>query len=70
MFNTPVVKLNKIIDENSAEVYAKLKMSTQDSSVKDRFAFSMIQNAEKIGKLKPSYVIVELTNGNTGIDLT
>lgn len=44
---TPIVKLNRLIDENSAEVYLKLEYFNPGSSVKDRIALAMIEDAEK-----------------------
>ena len=67
--NTPVVKLNRIVDENSADVYVKLEYMNPGSSVKDRIALAMIEAAEKEGKLKAGDTIVEPTSGNTGIAL-
>lgn len=67
--NTPIVKLNRIVDENSADVYVKLEYMNPGSSVKDRIALSMIEAAEKDGKLKDGDTIIEPTSGNTGIGL-
>jgi len=67
--NTPIVKLNRIIEEGMAEVYAKLEMFNPGGSVKDRICLSMIEDAEKKGLLKPGGTIVEPTSGNTGIGL-
>ncbi|MBS4221072.1 cysteine synthase A [Bacillus sp. FJAT-49711] len=67
--NTPVVKLNRIVDENSADVYVKLEYMNPGSSVKDRIALSMIEAAEREGRLKEGDTIVEPTSGNTGIGL-
>ena|ERR1700730_13576428 len=67
--NTPIVKLNNIVDEDSADVYVKLEWFNPGGSVKDRIAQSMIEDAEKAGKLKPGGTIVEPTSGNTGIGL-
>ncbi|WP_018663710.1 cysteine synthase A [Heyndrickxia acidiproducens] len=67
--NTPVVKVNRLTDENSADVYLKLEYFNPGSSVKDRIALSMIEDAEKKGRLKPGDTIVEPTSGNTGIGL-
>lgn len=66
---TPVVKLNRITDKTCADVYLKLEYMNPGSSVKDRIALSMIEAAEKEGKLKPGVKIVEPTSGNTGIGL-
>ncbi|WJQ10716.1 cysteine synthase A [Geobacillus stearothermophilus] len=67
--DTPAVKLNRIVDEDSADVYLKLEFMNPGSSVKDRIALAMIEAAEKEGKLKPGDTIVEPTSGNTGIGL-
>jgi cysteine synthase len=66
---TPIVKLNRLVDENSAEVYLKLEYMNPGSSVKDRIALAMIEAAEEIGDLKPGVTIIEPTSGNTGIGL-
>lgn len=67
--NTPVVKLNKIVEDGSAEVYLKLEYMNPGSSVKDRIALAMINDAEEKGLLKPDTTIIEPTSGNTGIGL-
>jgi len=69
--DTPMVKLHKVTADAGAkaEVYAKLEFFNPLSSVKDRLALGMINEAEKEGKLKPDTVLVEATSGNTGIAL-
>jgi len=67
--DTPLVRLNRVVPEGSAEVYVKLEFQNPGSSVKDRIALSMVEQAEKDGKLKPGDTIVEPTSGNTGIGL-
>ncbi|RKD34675.1 cysteine synthase A [Thermohalobacter berrensis] len=66
---TPIIKLNNLIEEDSAEVFVKLESFNPGSSVKDRIALNMIEKAEKEGKLKEGSVIIEPTSGNTGIGL-
>jgi cysteine synthase A len=67
--NTPMVKLNRIIGPDDAEVWAKLEGFNPGGSVKDRPALGMIDDAEKKGRLKKGMKIVEPTSGNTGIGL-
>ncbi|RDU34779.1 cysteine synthase A [Neobacillus piezotolerans] len=67
--NTPIVKLNRLVEENSAEVYLKLEYMNPGSSVKDRIALAMIEAAEEKGDLKQGDTIIEPTSGNTGIGL-
>jgi len=67
--NTPIVKLNRLVDEDSAEVYVKLEAYNPGSSVKDRIALAMIEAAEKDGRLVKGQTIIEPTSGNTGIGL-
>ncbi len=67
--NTPMINLNRLVGEDSAEVYAKLEFFNPGSSIKDRIALSMIETAEKEGDLNPGGTIVESTSGNTGIGL-
>jgi cysteine synthase A len=66
---TPVVKLQHVVDEDAADVYLKLEWYNPGGSVKDRIALSMIEDAEKEGKIQPGGTIVEPTSGNTGIGL-
>ncbi|MDQ6420701.1 cysteine synthase A [Paenibacillus sp. LHD-117] len=67
--DTPLVRLNRLVPEDSAEVYVKLEYQNPGASVKDRIAISMIEVAEQEGVLKPGDTIVEPTSGNTGIGL-
>ena len=67
--NTPLVKLNRLTDDNMADVYVKLEFMNPGSSVKDRIALAMIEAAEEAGKLTKDTTIVEPTSGNTGIGL-
>ncbi|MCR8967688.1 cysteine synthase A [Streptococcus zalophi] len=67
--NTPIVKLNKLVPEGAADVYVKLESFNPGSSVKDRIALGMINQAEKDGLLKEGDTIVEATSGNTGIGI-
>ncbi len=66
---TPVVKLNKLVEEDMADVYLKLEFMNPGSSVKDRIALAMIEAAEEKGSLKAGDTLVEPTSGNTGIGL-
>ena len=68
--NTPIVKLNNVVPEGAADVYVKLEFFNPGSSIKDRIALSMIETAEKAGKIKPGDTLVEPTSGNTGIGLS
>jgi cysteine synthase A len=67
--DTPLVRLNRVVPEGSAEIYLKLEFQNPGASVKDRIAISMVEVAEKEGKLKPGSTIIEPTSGNTGIGL-
>ena len=67
--NTPVVKLNRLVDEQCAEVLVKLEYFNPSGSVKDRAAYSLVEAAEKQGLIKPGATIIEPTSGNTGIGL-
>lgn len=66
--NTPLVRLNKIND-GEADIFVKLESFNPAGCVKERIAFSMIEDAEKKGALKEGTVIIEPTSGNTGIGL-
>ncbi|SHJ78348.1 cysteine synthase [Rubritalea squalenifaciens DSM 18772] len=67
--NTPLIKLNKLTEGLEAEVYVKAEFFNPLFSVKDRIGKSMIEAAEREGKLKPGGTIIEPTSGNTGIAL-
>ena len=66
--NTPHVRINRLFGDR-AEVWIKQERVNPGGSIKDRIALSMVEDAERSGKLKPSGVIVEPTSGNTGIGL-
>lgn len=67
--NTPLVRLNNVIEAGSNLMLAKLEQFNPCGSVKDRPALSMIEDAEKHGRLKQGGTIIEATSGNTGIAL-
>ncbi|MGG1662836.1 cysteine synthase A [Brevibacillus sp. NRS-1366] len=66
---TPLVKLNRVVSDEIADIYLKLEFFNPGSSVKDRIALAMIEAAEADGSLKPGDTIIEPTSGNTGIGL-
>jgi cysteine synthase A len=66
--NTPHVRINRLFGDG-AEVWIKQERANPGASIKDRIALSMVEDAERSGKLKPGGVIVEPTSGNTGIGL-
>ncbi|EON70256.1 cysteine synthase A [Lysinibacillus sphaericus] len=67
--NTPIVRLNQLVDETCAEVLVKLEYFNPSGSVKDRAAYSLIQQAERQGLIGEGATIIEPTSGNTGIGL-
>ncbi|GEQ71751.1 hypothetical protein JCM33374_g5437 [Metschnikowia sp. JCM 33374] len=69
--NTPLIKLNKIPQSYGikAKVYAKVELFNSGGSIKDRIAKNMVLEAEKTGRIKPGYTLIEPTSGNTGIGL-
>jgi cysteine synthase len=66
--NTPHIRLNRLFGDR-AEVWVKSERANPGGSIKDRIALSMIEDAERTGKLKPGGTIIEPTSGNTGIGL-
>ncbi|HIJ16232.1 MAG TPA: cysteine synthase A [Thermoplasmata archaeon] len=66
---TPMVKLSRVVPENSADIYAKLEWFNPMGSVKDRIAKGMIEAAERKGLLTKGSTVIEPTSGNTGIGL-
>lgn len=67
--NTPLVKLNKVIEGIDALVLAKVETFNPGSSTKDRMALKMVEDAEADGRLQPGGTIIEGTSGNTGMGL-
>ena len=68
--NTPLVRLNKLTEGLEADVLVKIESFNPVSSVKDRIAVALIEEAEKEGKIDKDTVIIEPTSGNTGIGLS
>jgi cysteine synthase len=66
---TPLVKMNRMTGAEDADVYLKLEYFNPGSSVKDRIALAMIEDAERSGELQANGTIIEPTSGNTGIGL-
>ena len=64
--NTPLLKLTRVIESPDLEIYVKCEFMNPGGSIKDRMALSMIEEAEKSGKLKPGGMIVDQSTGNTG----
>ncbi|WP_163854014.1 cysteine synthase A [Paenibacillus elgii] len=67
--DTPAVRVQRLVQENDAELYVKLEYFNPSGSVKDRAAFNLIAQAEKDGLIGPGATIIEPTSGNTGIGL-
>ena len=67
--NTPLVRINRITQGCAGEVVAKLEFQNPGASVKDRIGLSMIEAAEKAGRIKSDTIILEPTSGNTGIGI-
>jgi cysteine synthase A len=67
--NTPLVRLERVVEPGMAEVWVKVEGMNPGGSIKDRTALAMVRDAEEKGLLKPGGLIVEPTSGNTGIGL-
>ncbi len=70
MGNTPIIRLNRMVDENMAEILVKFEGLNVGGSIKTRTAYNMILDAEKKGLLTENSIIVEPTSGNQGIGLS
>src|SRR5215475_11536839 len=69
MGDTPLVRLHKVARGVACDVVAKVEFFNPGGSVKDRIGITIIEDAERQGKLKPGGTIVESTSGNTGVGL-
>ncbi|MGM9524653.1 MAG: cysteine synthase A [Peptococcaceae bacterium] len=67
--NTPMIRLNRMVDEDSADILVKFEAVNVGGSIKTRTAFNMIEAAERSGRIGPDTIIVEPTSGNQGIGL-
>jgi len=67
--DTPLVRINKILSDCPATIYAKVEYFNPGQSIKDRIGIRMVEDAEKRGDLKPGGTIIECTSGNTGMGL-
>jgi cysteine synthase A len=67
--STPVVRLERLVDEGCAEVWVKLEAANPTGSYKDRMALAMIDRAARDGRLRPGQMVVEYTGGSTGSSL-
>ena len=67
--NTPVVRLDRLMEPGMAEVWVKLEAANPTGSYKDRMALAMVEGAERSGRLQPGQTIVEYTGGSTGSSL-
>lgn len=67
--HTPIIRLNRMVSPESAEVLVKFEGLNVGGSIKTRTAYNMISKAEREGKIKPDTIIVEPTSGNQGIGL-
>src|SRR5215813_915850 len=69
MGNTPLVRLHKVVRGVQAQIIGKVEYFNPGGSVKDRIGITIIEDAERQGKLKPGGTVVEATSGNTGVGL-
>ena len=67
--NTPMVELQRMSPNEGVRIFAKLEGQNPTGSVKDRIAFRMLEQAERLGEISPNRIILEPTSGNTGISL-
>src|SRR5262249_12538304 len=67
--STPIIRLKRIPENPWAQILVKLESMNPGGSVKDRIGLSMIEAAEREGRIKPGGTIIEATSGNTGIGL-
>ena len=67
--NTPVVRLERLVEPGMAEVWVKLESENPTGSYKDRMALAMIEGGERSGRLRPGQTVVEYTGGSTGSSL-
>jgi cysteine synthase A len=67
--NTPLIKLEKLVEKNSAEIYVKYEGANPTGSMKDRIALSMVEGAERRGQLKSGGRVMDYTGGSTGSSL-
>jgi cysteine synthase A len=67
--NTPIARLEALVEPGMAEVWVKLEGANPTGSYKDRMALAMIEGAERSGRLRPGQTVVEYTGGSTGSSL-
>lgn len=67
--NTPIVRLNHVVDDLESEIYVKIEYMNPAGSMKDRVGLNIIRDAEERGMLQPGGTIIEATSGNTGAGL-
>jgi cysteine synthase A len=67
--STPIVRVERLVEPGTAEVWVKLESSNPTGSYKDRIALEMIEGAERAGRLRPGQTVVEYTGGSTGSSL-